>query len=84
MELLADVVDKIDDEHSKWINTKKLELYRMKWEIKTRTGGIKTKRKTKRLLKDLMKESVEKYVTLQVEDYGTLARLAQETLGDAY
>lgn len=80
MELLADVVDKIDDEHSQWINTKKLELYRMKWEIKTRTGGIKTKRR----LKDLMKESVEKYVTFQVEDYGTLARLAEETLGDAY
>jgi len=93
MKLLADVVDNIDDKHSKWINTKKLELYRMKWEIKTRTGGIETKRQ----LEDLMKELVEKY-----HAYGTLAqqgsqyskvleqgvtdllRLAEETLGDAY
>lgn len=80
MELLADVVDKIDDEHSKWLNTKKLELYRMKWEIKTRTGDNKTIRR----LEELMKESIKKHVTLQVEDYGALARLAQETLGDAY
>ena len=79
VELIADVVDNIDDEHSKWINTKKLELYRMKWKIKTGTGDD-----TIRQLEELMKESIEKHVTLQVEEYGTLARLAQETLGDAY